>query len=250
MTIMFTKMIAAVLLGLLTGLAAVYIFNHMPAKWLCEYDEEPSEELKDPHIQRLKGWPWRWVYAGLFACIALRLMFTRFHEVPSGYHGLPTQWAQVMTQSQFMLAGLVACFALVIIGAADLKYMIIPDQFVIVLAVSSLGFLPLHQGIIQPLGGLTLGGGVMLLTALIGKLTTKKEVMGMGDVKLCAAMGMALGVRGMIFVIAAGCMLSGIDAAIGLARKKYGRYDMKPLGPWLCGAGVFYIFVLWPFFQR
>ena len=248
MTIIYLKTIAAAVFGLLAGLAAVYFFNHMPAKWLCDYDQEPSDELKDPQIQRLKGWPWRWVYAGLFACIAIRLVFTKIEHPPGGFEGLPGDLVQIISQSQLLLAGIVACFAMVIIGIADHKYMIVPDQFVIMLAISSLGFLPFHQGLIQPLGGLTLGGGVMLLTAVIGRITTKKEVMGMGDVKLCTAIGMCLGLRGMIFVLCAGCLASGVQAAIGLATKKYRKGDMKPLGPWLCAAGVIYIFIIWPFY--
>ena len=249
MTVIYTKTIIAVILGLLAGLAVVYIFNRMPAKWLCEYDEEPSEDLRDPQIQRIKGWPWRWVYAGLFACIALRLVFTQIHRPPGGFEGLPDNMIQLMSQGQFMLAGLFSCFAMAIIGIADRKYMIVPDQFVIMLAVASLGFLPLHHEMIQPLGGLTIGGGVMFLVAVIGRFVYKKDVMGMGDVKLCAAMGLGLGIRGMIFALAAGCIGSGIEAAIGLAGKKYTKNDLKPLGPWLCGAGIAYIFIIWPFYM-
>lgn len=243
MTIIYVKTIIAVILGLLSGLAVVYIFNRMPASWLCDYDEEPGEELKDPQIQRIKGWPWRWVYAGLFACIALRLVFAEIHEPPHGFDGLPADTIQIMSQGQLMLAGIFTCFALVIIGIADHKYMIVPDQFVIMLAIASLGFLPLHHEIIQPLGGLTIGGGIMLIVALMGRMIYKKDVMGMGDVKLCAAMGLGLGIRGMIFVLAAGCLASGVEAAIGLAWRKYKKDDLKPLGPWLCAAGVAYLFL-------
>jgi len=248
MTVIYVKTIIAVILGLMAGLAVVYIFNRMPATWLCDYDEEPQGDLKDPKIQRIKGWPWRWVYAGLFACIALRSVFTEIHEPPRGFEGLPDDTIQILSQGQLTLAVLFACFAMAIIGIADHKYKIIPDQFVIMLAISTLGFLPLHREMIQPLGGLIIGAGIMLIVAVMGKLIYKKEVMGMGDVKLCAAMGLALGIRGMIFVLAAGCLCSGFEAAIGLARKKYCRTDMKPLGPWLCAAGIAYLFLIWPFY--
>ena len=248
MTILYIKTIAAIVAGFLAGLAVVYIFNRVPAKWLCEYDEEPSEELKDPQIQRLKGWPWRWIYAGLFTCIALRLIFAEIDEPPRGFHGLADHWVQVMSQSQFALAGLFACMAMVLIGLSDHKYMIVPDQFVIMLAIASLGFLPLHHDLIQPLGGLLIGGGVMFLVAVTGRIVYKKDVMGFGDVKLCAAMGLCLGTRGMLFVLAAGCFASGTEAAVGLARKKYRKTDLKPLGPWLCAAGIVYVFLIWPFY--
>lgn len=247
MTIIYVKIIAGLALGFLAGMSAVYIFNRMPARWLCDYDEEPSEELKDPQIQRVKGWPWRWVYCGLFACLSLRMLFTQVTRPPAGFSGLPETVVQVISQGQITLAALFACWAMLIIGLADLKYMIIPDQFVIMLAISSLGFLPLHENLWQPLGGLALGGGVMLLVALLGRIAFGKDVMGFGDVKLCAAMGLCLGLRGMLIALVAGCLASGFAAAIGLARKKYRRDEMKPLGPYLCGGGIFTVFIVWPF---
>lgn len=248
MTILYLKMIISVILGFLTGLSVVFIFNRIPAKWLCDYNEKPDKELMDPMIQRVKGWPWRWIYAGLFACIAIRLAFTQVNDPPHGLEGLPEYMIQTIAQCQLMLAGLLACLAMTIIALADHKYMIVPDQFVIVLAIASLGFWPFHQKISELPGGMIIGGGVMLIVALIGKLVYKKDVMGMGDVKLCASAGLCLGVRGILFVLAAGCFASGIDAAIGLARKKYKKNDAKPLGPWLCAAGIIYIFVIWPFY--
>lgn len=259
-SIIYLKIIAAAVLGLAAGLSVVYIFNRMPAHWLCDYGEEPSEELKDPQIQRVKGWPWRWVYAGLFACIALRMSATHIEHPPQGLTGLSPELIQVISQSQLTLAALLACWAMVIIGLADLKYMIIPDQFVIILAVSALGMLPLQRGLlqsmghagfggalVQTLGGALLGGGVMLLVALLGKLAFRRDVMGFGDVKLCAAMGLSLGITGTAFTLAAASILSGIGAAAGLAAKRLRPTDMKPLGPYLCGCGIFYIFIVMPF---
>ncbi len=257
-TIIYSKIIISALLGLTAGLSVVYIFNRMPAGWLCDYGEEPSEELRDPQIQRVKGWPWRWVYAGLFACIALRMAFTEIRHPAAGLAGLPETAVQLISQGQLMLAALLACWAMVIIGLADLKYMIIPDQFVIILAVSALGFLPLQGGmrqaggspvwgIVMLLGGALLGGGAMLAVALLGRLAFRRDVMGFGDVKLCTALGLGLGITGTAFVLAAASVLSGIAAAVGLAKKKYTRYDMKPLGPYLCGCAVFYIFIVLPF---
>ena len=49
------KVAASIVLGVLAGFAAVYIFNKMPAGWLCDYGEKPGPELTDPHIQRVKG---------------------------------------------------------------------------------------------------------------------------------------------------------------------------------------------------
>ena len=75
-------------------------------------------------------------------------------------------------------AAVVFCWALLEIGLADKKYGIIPDQFVILTAISALGFIPFHSSFLQPMWGMLLGGGVMLASALIGKLILKKETLG------------------------------------------------------------------------
>lgn len=227
MTEIIIKVIASMLLGTLAGFSAVYIFNKMPASWLCDYGETPSAELADPHIQRVKGYPWRWIYAAAFSCLLVRLTFF---------------------DVQFAAAGLFACWALLIIGLADLKYMIIPDQFVIMLALSAFGFIPFHEGLWQPAYGAAIGGGVMFLAALLGGAVFKKEVMGFGDVKLFASLGLCLGAKGTVIVLIGAALCSGIAAVVGLARGKYKRTDVKPLGPYICAWGMIYIFVFWPLF--
>ena len=69
------KIAASLVLGVLAGFGAVYIFNKMPAAWLTDYDAKPPAELTDPHIQRVKGFPWRWIYAAGFSCLLIRLSF-------------------------------------------------------------------------------------------------------------------------------------------------------------------------------
>lgn len=229
MTEIIIKVAASILVGTLAGFSAVYIFNKMPASWLCEYGEKPSEELADPHIQRVKGYPWRWIYAAAFSCLLVRLTFF---------------------DVQFAAAGLFACWALLIIGLADLKYMIIPDQFVVMLALSAFGFIPFHDSFWQPVLGALIGGGVMLIAALLGGAAFKKEVMGFGDVKLFASLGIALGAKGTIIVLIGAALCSGVAAGIGLASGKYKRTDVMPLGPYICGWGIIYIFVLWPLLEN
>lgn len=226
MAIIVGKVAAAVVIGLIAGFGAVYIFNKMPAAWLCDYGKKPPRELTDPHLQRVKGFPWRWVYAAGFSCLLIRLFFF---------------------DMQFAAAGLFACWALLMIGLADLKYMIVPDQFVIMLALTAFGFIPYHDSVWQPLLGAVIGGGVMLMTGVLGGAAFGKEVLGFGDVKLFASLGLALGIRGTVVVLIGASLLSGIGAAIGLASGRYRKDDMRPLGPYICGCGAFYLFILWPF---
>lgn len=225
MTAIIIKTAASIVLGVIAGCGAVYIFNKMPAAWLCDYGEKPSEELSDPYVQRIKGFPWRWVYSAGFACLLIRLTFF---------------------DVQFAAAAMFACWAMLMIGLADLKYMIIPDQFVIMLAVTAMGFIPFHGSLWQPVLGAAIGGGVMIIAAVLGGAAFKREAMGFGDVKLFASLGLALGVKGTVIVLIGASLCSGAVAALGLATKKYGKNDVKPLGPYICGWGAFYLFVIFP----
>lgn len=223
------KIAASLAVGIPAGFGAVYIFNHMPASWLCDYGEKPPQELTDPYIQRVKGFPWRWIYAAGFSCLLVRL---------------------TLFDIQFAAAGLFACWAMLIIGLADLKYMIIPDQFVIMLALSAIGFIPYQHSVWQPLLGALIGGGVMLMTGVLGGLAFRKDALGFGDVKLFASLGLVLGIKGTVVVLIGASIFSGAAAAIGLASGRYKRDDRKPLGPYICGWGICYIFIIWPFLQQ
>ncbi len=270
MTVLIIKIAASLIMGFFAGPAAVWVFNHMPASWLCEYGEDPS---KNPRLaggeKRIKENPWRWVYAAGFMCLCLRLSLIEYSEgrltVQPEATGLTTQLAA---------AGLVACWILLIIALADLKFMIIPDQFVLLLALSSIGFAPLWKeggakaaytqmdagiaaaadggvwdslsGFWQPVLGMVIGGGFMLICALVGKLLFKQDAFGFGDVKLCAAMGLVLGINGTIAAVAAAVIISGFVAAAGLASGHYGKKDQKPLGPYLCGCAMAYIIIAMP----
>ena len=47
------KIAASLVLGVLAGFGAVYIFNKMPAAWLTDYDAKPPAELTYPEGQGL-----------------------------------------------------------------------------------------------------------------------------------------------------------------------------------------------------
>ena len=40
----------------------------------CDYGQKPDEALKDPHQQRVKGFPWKWVFSGFFMAGGIRLV--------------------------------------------------------------------------------------------------------------------------------------------------------------------------------
>lgn len=223
--VILVKIAAAILAGILAGHAAVYVFNKIPANWLCDYGEEPSEELKDPYRQRIKGIPWKWAFSGFFVAAAIRLLIF--------------DW-------KFALAGLAFSWALLEIAAADKKYSIVPDQFVILTGISAMGLIPYHETMLQPLWGAMLGGGAMLFSAVGGKLAFKKDSLGMGDVKLFAVIGLCLGFQGTLTTLILSTLSSACLFSILLLMKKAKRDDMLPLGPYICGAAIFYVVIIWP----
>ena len=75
----------------------------------------------------------------------------------------------VIDDWQFAVAALCAAWLLLEMAIADQKYRIVPDQLILLLAVSAFGFIPFHGSWRECLfGGLT-GFGVMAVCALIGK---------------------------------------------------------------------------------
>ena len=81
----------------------------------------------------------------------------------------------------------------------------------------------------------------------LDSVQNQKVYMNVWTLKQCREMGLGLGLRGMIFALAAASVVSGFAAAAGLARGKYRKFDMQPFGPFLTGAGIFYVFIVWPF---
>lgn len=244
------KIGVSILVGFFAGPAAVYVFNKLPASWLCDYGEQPSQELTDPNVKRIKENPWRWVYAVGFICLCLRLSLANLtqaymqggHFLPSGMEPEPLT---DLDCGQLALAGLIVCWILLMIALADMKYMIIPDQFVMILAVAAIGFVPFRENLYQPLLGLAIGGGTMLILAGIGALM-KKEFVGFGDVKLCAALGLVMGTQGMIVTLVLAVLAAGVYGAAGLVRGFLKKTDHLPFGPFLCGSAMAYIFIaLW-----
>ena len=174
---------AAVGLGVLLGNSAVWFFNRIPGKWLTDYDEEPSEELLHPTQQRIKSTPWKYVFTGFFICCGI-------------YLGLK--------DPGYAFPALVALWLLLEMSIADQKYMIVPDQLVLLLGVTSMGFLTRHPGgPLDAVWGALLGFGVLAAMALLAKLLYKKPAIGGADVKLFGALGLATGVDGILFIFIA-----------------------------------------------
>jgi prepilin signal peptidase PulO-like enzyme (type II secretory pathway) len=211
------RIIFSVAAGILAGIAAIYVFNRIPAKWLCDYNQEPSHEMWG---ERIKKRPWLIVFILVFIASALKL-----------------------TEQGFLYAipGLSALWLMLQIGMADRKYMIIPDQFVAALGVTAFGFIPFHTSWQSMLIGALAGGGSLLMMGIVGRILFRKEAVGFGDVKFFAAIGLLLGLKGIAIVLILTVFSSAFVFGIGLISGKIKAGDAQPLGPYIAASASLYI---------
>ena len=215
---------AAIGAGVVLGNGAVYFFNRMPGKWLCDYDEEPSQELLHPTCQRIKSTPWKYVFTGFFVVIGITL-------------GLQNPL--------YAIPALIAIWLLLEMSIADIKYMIVPDQLIMLLVVTGLGFIPHHAfGVMDCFAGAAVGFGVLLLIAVIGRLIYKKPAVGGADIKLFAALGLNLGTDGIIAVFVISTFLSAGHFIWMMVRKGAKLTDERPMVPYIAASAIIYLVIL------
>ena len=154
-------------MGTLLGNSAVYFFNRIPPAWLTDYGEEPSEELKDMSTQRIKSVPYKYVFTGLFIAIGI-------------YMGV--------RDPALAIPVLFSLWLLLLMSIADIKYMIVPDQLIMLLVLTGLGFLPQkvalyhRHAVYDSLIGAAAGLLIMLVIALLSRAIYKKWVLGGADI--------------------------------------------------------------------
>jgi leader peptidase (prepilin peptidase)/N-methyltransferase len=163
--------------------------------------------------------------------------------------------------SLYALALFVVCLCLIAVFYIDLDHMIIPDEFVAIIAVlglvndgwtliaergaNALRFAEQIGGttytvyLPRSVVGLLVGAGLLLFVGWVFEKIMGKPSMGGGDVKLAGAMGTWLG-PGYLFLsyfliaVVAGAVV-GLAA---MALKQRGRRDYIPFGPMLAAAGI------------
>lgn len=218
------KYLVTLLAAVLLGNGAVYLFNHMPPGWFCDYGSEPSEELKDPYVQRVKSTPWKYCFSMLFTAVGLYLV--------------RDDWV-------YTVAAMLIIWILLELSISDIKYRIVPDQLLVLLAVSAVGTIQYHYGWMDMLYGAVLGAAITGASALIGRAAYRRETVGGGDIKLFAALGLVLGVRGVLVVFMVSALLSGAHMVYLLARRKIKRKDTIPMVPYISAAAFIYIVFIW-----
>lgn len=202
----------SVILGILLGNGAVFFFNKMPGKWLTDYGEEPSEELLHPSHQRIKSTPWKYVFTGFFICLGIYL------GIGDPYYAIP---------SVFMM------WLLIEMSIADILYMIVPDQLILLLILCAFGFIPYQSGIKYMVFGLAAGFSIEFIVYLLSRLIYKKPMVGGADIKLFAALGLIFGIWGILEVFALTTFISAGHFIYLMIRKKATLKDQRPIVPYI-----------------
>jgi leader peptidase (prepilin peptidase) / N-methyltransferase len=135
-----------------------------------------------------------------------------------------------------------AC-AMVVIAFIDFEFRIIPDEInlpFLVLGIAGSFFS--HLGWLSSVLGVLVGGGSLLLVALLYLAIRKVEGMGGGDLKMGAMMGAFLGWKGILLAIFLSSLAGSI---IGIPLSLALRKNLKlpiPFGVFLAAVGVFVLF--------
>ena len=218
------KCLIAILVGVIEGNGAVYLFNKMPATWFCDYGETPTPEMTDPYTQRVKSHPWKYVFSMAFIILNIKMAVD--------------DWG-------FAIPGTIAIWLLLELLISDVKYRIVPDQLLILLAVTGLGFMQYHESWWAPLVGAAIGFGVMALIAGMGRLLYHRLALGAGDIKLFTVIGFLTGYKGVLFVFVVSTLVSGAWFTVQLARKRIKKTDTQPMVPYIAAAAAVYIVFFW-----
>ena len=86
-------------------------------------------------------------------------------------------------------------------------------------------------GLVDMLLGAVLGGGVLLVIAVVSK-----GGMGGGDIKFLAALGLWLGVKLTVLTLFLSFLFGGVGGGLLLLLKIKGRKDRIPFGPYIAAA--------------
>lgn len=129
---------------------------------------------------------------------------------------------------------------LVILFIIDLKTMILPDFFILILAaVVAIQLLLGGKGYLEAGLGAVIGSGFLLILWLV----TQKKGIGFGDVKLMLPLGALFGIYDTVLLLMMSFMVGGL---VGGSLLLTGKATMKtaiPFGPFLAGVAIVLILV-------
>jgi prepilin signal peptidase PulO-like enzyme (type II secretory pathway) len=213
--------IAFLLLSTVGSIGLRMLYNRMPPAWFREHPaaaargETPPDRL-EPEI--FPSYSLRKFPDTVLFCFSL-VFFSFVFFIQYGY-------------SLLLICNLVPLLFFGMLFAADIKTGILPDQFVVGLAFSSLLWIvydisvllttgqPLYYAFSGRIPAAFSAAAILFLIGRIGSLLMKQDAMGMGDVKLIFACGLIVDFAGIFWVILLSFLLAWIPSLIGLIGRK------------------------------
>jgi leader peptidase (prepilin peptidase) / N-methyltransferase len=165
-----------------------------------------------------------------------------------GTVGLPSATAFPVPAGDLALVGIYGVFfsALLAVSLIDADHFIVPD-------VISLPLVPIGLTVVALLDvagisrvsfphavfGAVVGAGVMLLIAGAGRVAFGREAMGMGDVKLVAAIGAWMGLHpALLLTVFGGALFGSVVGIATMTIRGRGKPAKLPFGPYLCAGAL------------
>ena len=136
-------------------------------------------------------------------------------------------------------------YLLIVVTFIDLQQMIIPDILVLLLILTGITNLFNNGNAIEwkePIVGLFLYGGFLYLIGEAGKLILNKDAMGLGDVKLGAAVGLFLGWKMSLVSLFLAFVSGSVIGISGMAMGSITRGQQIPFGPYIALGTVMTLF--------
>jgi len=166
-----------------------------------------------------------------------------------------TQWDHPPLHGIYFLKGPIYWLViggLIVATFIDFEHYIIPNEItiggIVVGLLLSAVYPPLLDAdtiklsLLRSFLGVIVGGLTLLAVATIGEAIFRKEAMGMGDVKLLAAIGAFFGWQSTLFTLFVSSLLGGVIGLALVAGSKKGWQSRIPYGPYIAFGALLWMF--------
>lgn len=216
------------------GILGLIVGNILPHinKRLTEHKKVLTKDFFKDYPKNFKP---HYIHMLLIAIIYILLLY-KFGLKPDFIQNLDLIKYMILTPMLFSVA------------VIDFKNSIIPNRLLLTMAETGL-LLTFVYGIsdinlaMDMLLGMVVGTVIFGILTLLGRLVSGKEAMGMGDVKLVAALGLFFGASNILAISIISFVLGAIISIILVLSKKRKIDDYIPFGPFIVIASYIAIFV-------
>lgn len=163
-------------------------------------------------------------------------------EALSGFFCVVLLFPAIISNQAYTVHGLyyiVACLLLILIHI-DMRSMMLPDTFIILLGIVTLAIsVLLGTSVDSMLFGMLAGAGLLYAIWAV----TGGQGLGFGDVKLMIPLGILFGLQGVITMLFMAFLSGGFVGIILLATTRATRKTAIPFGPFLAGSALILLIV-------